>query len=85
MLSLGLRARHTPPFSFTRRLSRWPQRRSRTPLPFRSDVTGGVHPFAAYSIAVVFGAGVGYIAYENRQPFRHTLLAVARCSRVASE
>ncbi|KIP08381.1 hypothetical protein PHLGIDRAFT_69413 [Phlebiopsis gigantea 11061_1 CR5-6] len=27
--------------------------------------------------------GLGYIAYENSQPFRHTLLAIVRCSRVA--
>lgn len=28
-------------------------------------------------------AGLGYVAYENYKPFRHTVLAVARCSRVA--
>ncbi|KIJ61310.1 hypothetical protein HYDPIDRAFT_137889 [Hydnomerulius pinastri MD-312] len=27
--------------------------------------------------------GAGYIAYEHYQPFRHAVLAVARCSRVA--
>jgi hypothetical protein len=95
MLSLGLRARCTPSLlalapsyvSFTRHLTRWPQRRSRIPPPhpLRSDVIGGPRSFAAYSIAIAFGAGVGFIAYENYQPFRHTVLAVVRCSRVASE
>jgi len=95
MLSLGLRARCTPSLlaltpsyvSFTRHLTRWPPRRSRIPppRPLRSDVIGGPRSFAAYSIAIAFGAGVGFIAYENYQPFRHTVLAVVRCSRVASE
>ena len=98
MLSLGLRARCTPSqasllaltpsyVSFTRHLTRWPPRRSRIPppRPLRSDVIGGPRSFAAYSIAIAFGAGVGFIAYENYQPFRHTVLAVVRCSRVASE
>ncbi|KAF8482583.1 ABC1-domain-containing protein [Russula ochroleuca] len=86
MLSLGLRARRTPSIAFTRRLTRLPQRRSRSPLPlpFRSDVTSGARSFATYSIAAAFGAGVGFIAYENYPPFRHTLLAVVRCSRVAT-
>jgi aarF domain-containing kinase len=26
---------------------------------------------------------LGYLTYENYQPFRHTVLAVVRCSRVA--
>lgn len=95
MLSLGLRARCTPSLlaltpsyvSFTRHLTRWPSRRSRIPPPhpLRSGVIGRPRSFAAYSIAVAFGAGVGFIAYENYQPFRHTVLAVVRCSRVASE
>lgn len=92
MLSLGLRVRCTPSLapsylSFTRHLTRWPPRRSRTipPHPLRSDFTGGTRSIAAYSIAIAFGAGVGLIAYENYQPFRHTVLAVVRCSRVASE
>ncbi|KAN0111476.1 ABC1 domain containing protein [Russula decolorans] len=94
MLSLGLRARCTPSLlpltpsyvSFTRHLTRWPSRRSwiLPPHPLRSDVIGGPHSFAAYSIAIAVGAGVGFIAYENYQPFRHTVLAVVRCSRVAT-
>ena len=95
MLSLGLRARCTPsllaltPSSVfvTRHISRWPTRRFRTPPPHhhRSHVTGGPRSFAAYSIAIAFGAGVGLIAYEKYQPFRHTVLAVVRCYRVAGE
>lgn len=94
MLSLGLRARCTPSLlactpsyvPFTRHLTRWPPRRSRVPSPhpLRSDVIGGPRSFATYSIAIAFGAGVGFIAYENYQPFRHTVLAVVRCSRVAT-
>ncbi|KAF8268634.1 ABC1-domain-containing protein [Lactarius quietus] len=90
MLSVGLCARRTAPFvrttpppSFsTRRLSRWPFRRSGQPPPLRPFGTGA-RPLAAYSIAVAFGAGVGFVAYENYQPFRHTALAVVRCSRIA--
>lgn len=90
MLSLGLRARHTPPLvhgilrshnSSARRLTRWVPRRPGTfPPPLR-----GARSFAAYSIAIACGAGVGFIAYENYQPFRHSVLAIVRCSRVAGE
>jgi len=90
MLSLGLRARRTPPLipgvlhshnSSARRLTRWlPRRPGTLPPPLR-----GARSFAAYSIAIAFGAGVGFIAYENYQPFRHSVLAVVRCSRVAGE
>src|SRR5258707_14259133 len=79
----------TPPsyVSFTRHLPRCPSNHSRIPppRPLHSDVTRGARSFAAYSIAIAFGAGVGFITYENYQPFRHTVLAVVRCSRVASE
>jgi len=91
MLSAGLCARRTlpfvrttPPSNFsTRRLGRWPFRRpGQLPPPLRSP-GAGARSLAAYSIAVAFGAGFGFIAYENYQPFRHTVLAVVRCSRVA--
>ena len=96
MLSLGLRTRraHTPSLgvfhsqSSVRHLSRWLPRRSRKlPLPPLRGVagSGGARSFAAYSIALAFGVGVGFTAYENYQPFRHTVLAVVRCSRVAGE
>ena len=95
MLSLGLRARrtHTPPFgalhshSSVRHLARWLPRRSGTlpPPRLRGVASRGARSFAAYSIALAFGVGVGFTAYENYQPFRHTVLAVVRCSRVAGE
>ena len=92
MLFAGLRARRTtlfvrttPPSNFsTRRLGRWPFRRAGQPPPLRPSGTGA-RPLAAYSIAIAFGAGVGFVAYEKYQPFRHTVLAVVRCSRVAGE
>jgi len=96
MLSLALRARrtHPPPLglvhshSYVRYLSRWLPRRSGKlpPPPVRGGAGGGgARSFAAYSIALGFGVGVGFTAYENYQPFRHTVLAVVRCSRVAGE
>ena len=96
MLPVGLCARRTAPFirttapsnsfSSVRRLSRWPFRRpGHLPPVHPLRVRAGARPLAAYSIAVAFGGGVGFIAYENYQPFRHTVLAVVRCSRVAGE
>jgi hypothetical protein len=94
MLSLGLRTRRTSPLLpgvvhshnySARRLTRWLPRRSGTlpPPPRHGAAGGGARSFAAYSIAITVGAGVGFIAYENYQPFRHTVLAIVRCSRVA--
>ncbi|KAH9040174.1 ABC1-domain-containing protein [Lactarius pseudohatsudake] len=93
MLSAGLYARRTASFirttppsnSFVRHLGRWPFRRSGSPPPLRPlGVGAGARSrVAAYSIAITFGVGIGFIAYENHQPFRHTVLAVVRCSRVA--
>lgn len=94
MLSFRSCARRTPLLagihsynSLPRRLTRWlPRRSGALPLPPRRGVVGaGARSFAATSIAVAFGVGVGFIAYENYQPFRHTVLAVVRCSRVAGE
>ncbi len=87
MFSAGLLcARCTVPFvppsnTFIRRHGRWPFRRSGKP-PWAST---GARSLAAYSIAIACGTGIGFVAYENHQPFRHTVLAVVRCSRVASE
>ncbi|KAH8993315.1 ABC1-domain-containing protein, partial [Lactarius hatsudake] len=78
--------RTTPPSnSFVRHLGRWPFRRSGSPPPLRPLGVGAStrSRVAAYSIAITFGVGIGFIAYENHQPFRHTVLAVIRCSRVA--
>jgi aarF domain-containing kinase len=94
MLSVGLCARRTTPFvrttppsnSFIRRLGQWPFRRPGQLPPLHPlRVGAGVRPLAACTIAIAFGAGVGFLAYENYQPFRHTVLAVVRCSRVAGE
>ena len=42
-----------------------------------------VNSWLAYPTSFLLLAGVGIVAYENYQPFRHTVLAVARCSRIA--
>ncbi|KAH9176783.1 ABC1-domain-containing protein [Lactarius sanguifluus] len=94
MLSVGLYARRTAPFirtvppsnAFVRHLGRWPFRRSGSPPPLLRPLgvgAGARSRVAAYSIAITFGVGIGFIAYEYHQPFRHTALAVIRCSRVA--
>ncbi|KXN90583.1 ABC1 family protein C15C4.02 [Leucoagaricus sp. SymC.cos] len=36
-----------------------------------------------YPAVTLLAVGAGYYAYQNHQPFRHTCLAVVRCSRVA--
>jgi aarF domain-containing kinase len=36
-----------------------------------------------YGSAILAVAGAGAVGYENCQPFRHTVLAVVRCSRIA--
>lgn len=40
-------------------------------------------PWILYPGTVLLLAGAGYVAYESYQPFRHALLAVVRCSRIA--
>lgn len=40
-------------------------------------------PWILYPATALLLGGAGYVAYENYQPFRHTLLAVVRCSRIA--
>ena len=39
-------------------------------------------PWLAFPATLMLLAGVGVYAFDNYQPFRHTLLAVVRCSRV---
>ncbi|KAN0091092.1 ABC1 family domain containing protein [Tylopilus felleus] len=41
------------------------------------------NPWLLYPAAALLLGGAGYVASENYQPFRHTLLAVVRCSRIA--
>lgn len=42
-------------------------------------------PWVLYPVSVLLLGGASWVAYENVQPFRHTLLASVRCSRVAGE
>lgn len=42
-----------------------------------------VNPWIIYPASALLLGGASYVAYEHFQPFRHTLLAVARCSRIA--
>ncbi|KAI0268807.1 ABC1 family-domain-containing protein [Gloeopeniophorella convolvens] len=91
MLSSGFFTRHTTSLSRTapatgflsRRLSRGPHFPKKPLHHTSARRVAGTRSLAAYSIAITFGAGVTFVAYENYQPFRHTVLAVARCSRVA--
>lgn len=40
-------------------------------------------PYITVPATLLVAGGIGYVTYENYQPFRHTVLAVVRCSRVA--
>lgn len=51
-----------------------------TPNP---TIRATANPWILYPGAALLLAGAGYVAYENYQPFRHALLAVVRCSRIA--
>ena len=44
---------------------------------------GGGRLYVAVPAALLTVGALGYVTYENYQPFRHTVLAVVRCSRVA--
>ncbi|RDB16803.1 ABC1 family protein MCP2 [Hypsizygus marmoreus] len=41
------------------------------------------NPWILYSTPVLLLGGASWVAYEQSQPFRHTVLAFIRCSRVA--
>uniref|UniRef100_A0A0W0FH10 Putative ABC1-domain-containing protein n=1 Tax=Moniliophthora roreri TaxID=221103 RepID=A0A0W0FH10_MONRR len=45
--------------------------------------TGVYSPWFVYSGSILLFSGAGILAYHNSQPFRHTVLAAVRCSRVA--
>jgi aarF domain-containing kinase len=68
---------------FNWRLEPRPAARSRpyTTGPASSILDTGAWGRRAVALAVV--AGGGWAAYENFQPFRYTVLAAVRCSRVA--
>ncbi len=43
----------------------------------------GIGPWIFYPTCAVILGTACFVAYETSQPFRHTVLAVVRCSRVA--
>ena len=43
----------------------------------------GVKATLTFTTAALVAFGAGYVAYSKHQPFRHSILAVVRCSRVA--
>lgn len=43
------------------------------------------NPWIFYPTCLVVLGAAGFIGYNTSQPFRHTALAVVRCSRVAGE
>ncbi|KAA1474282.1 ABC1-domain-containing protein [Dentipellis sp. KUC8613] len=79
--------------SFTRP---WPQPRFQsTSIPSGSNLAPSSsrrlktrfrsNAWLATSVAVLAVGGAGWVAFETYQPFRHTLLAVVRCSRIGAE
>jgi aarF domain-containing kinase len=59
------------------------QRSLSTEAPASSSSSKKCQRCLLYPVAALLLGGVGYVAYEKRQPFRHAVLAVVRCSRVA--
>ncbi|KAF8658292.1 hypothetical protein AX16_002064 [Volvariella volvacea WC 439] len=60
--------------------------KSRTPHKHHEPGSGSAHQsnrWLVYSGSLLLLTGAGVLAYHNYQPFRHTTLAVVRCSRVA--
>jgi len=43
----------------------------------------GVKATLTFTTAALVLSGAGYVGYTKHQPFRHSILAVVRCSRVA--
>ncbi|KAF5385816.1 hypothetical protein D9615_002577 [Tricholomella constricta] len=62
------------------RIPRWPRSLNNDTAP--SPLTRKSSGWAVYPASLLVLGGAGWVAYENSQPFRHTLLAVMRCSRV---
>ncbi|EIM82704.1 ABC1-domain-containing protein [Stereum hirsutum FP-91666 SS1] len=67
--------------------SRWPSRRAprhvKKPLEPAELRTKQAKAAGATVTALLLVGGAGWVAYEKYQPFRHTVLAAVRCSRVA--
>jgi hypothetical protein len=68
--------------SLTLSLLKLPQYRHRF-RPRASQATNS--PWIFYPTCVVLLGAAGFIAYNTSQPFRHTIFAVVRCSRVAGK
>ena len=60
-----------------------PCRNITTRAPASDSQRTGSKPYLTVPATLLVLGGLGYIAYENYKPFRHTVLAVVRCSRVA--
>ena len=56
-----------------------------TSAQLEKDAKRTVKPYMTVPATILAAGALGYVAYENYQPFRHTVLAVVRCSRVAGE
>lgn len=74
--------------------SRWRLRLSYIPNISRRHLRIARHRFspnegskswAVYPVTVLVLGGAGWVAFENVQTFRHSVLATVRCSRVAGE
>ncbi|KAI0063635.1 ABC1-domain-containing protein [Artomyces pyxidatus] len=77
-----LRSIHTA-LSARTPFSRWPIRPPKPHVKHAPLKQPRVQPWVAYSTALVLVSGATWIAYESVEPFRHSVLAVVRCSRVA--
>lgn len=54
-----------------------------TSTPASDGQRTGSKSYVTVPTTLLVLGGLGYAAYENYKPFRHTMLAVVRCSRVA--
>lgn len=56
---------------------------NRGPNSRRFTARSALRPWFVLPTTLLVFCGAGVWAYENYQPFRHSLLAIARCSRIA--
>lgn len=65
------------------KLANFGARRSQSSSTSPKDtIRSKVNPWIAWPTTIVVLVGAGVVAYETYQPFRHTVLAVVRCSRI---
>lgn len=86
--SLGWRSLTQPQhFNPARKLLRLDLHTSAQPLPVPKEIFNAWRgkPWVIYPTTFFLLSGAGLYAFDNYQPLRHTVLAVARCSRVARE